>query len=73
MKLEFYINGKKINPKERVIEFEVGFPNTKPVCCGKQMYACGGMIGFRPDNVNGDIEHQWRCSICGVETNDILS
>lgn len=72
MNLEFYINGKKVNPKERDIEIEVGFPKPKPICCGKLMYPCGGLIGVRIDRKTGDIEHQWRCSICGKETMDIL-
>lgn len=48
------------------------FPKGRPKCCGQEMYPCGGMIGARPDNINGDIEHQWRCEICKQETCDVL-
>lgn len=37
----------------------------KPVCCGGEMYACGGVLGKNP-------ETHWRCEICLQETHDIL-
>jgi hypothetical protein len=49
------------------------FPENRPVCCGISMYACGGIIGKRPDNEIGDVEHQWRCEICGNEITDVLA
>lgn len=52
---------------------KLSFPKSKPICCGIEMYPCGGVIGLRPDNIKGDIEHLWRCKKCGQETNDILS
>lgn len=51
---------------------KLSFPKINPICCGREMYPCGGVFGERPDNKIGDIEHQWRCSICGKETMDIL-
>lgn len=51
---------------------KLSFPKTIPICCGKEMYPCGGVIGERPDGIKGDIEHDWRCETCGKETIDIL-
>lgn len=50
----------------------LSFPKGIPQCCGKEMYPCGGVIGKRDDDINGDIEHQWRCGNCGNETTDVL-
>ena len=44
----------------------------KPICCGKEMYACGGAIGLLPDGSNGDLVHCWRCDVCKREFSEIM-
>ncbi len=41
-------------------------PLARPVCCGLNMYPCGGVIGSK-----GDEEHFWRCDKCKKETIDV--
>lgn len=59
--------------KNNIEDVVLEFPKNDPICCGVAMYPCGGLIGKRPDGINGDIEHYWRCEKCGQETNDQLN
>ena len=44
---------------------------TKPICCGKEMYSSGGVLG-NTGTPNIMIENYWKCEKCGKEINDII-